>query len=92
MTSNNFDLNMLQWSLNLLKLHTYGICFWLLSQGSDVLCQVLILEGSLNSQLRTGMRRSLQTRHSLSVDGVRAIKPDAFCQLSHTQQWVSGVR
>lgn len=28
----------------------------------------------------------------LSVDGVRAIKPDAFCQLSHTQQWVCGVR
>lgn len=30
--------------------------------------------------------------HVLSVGDFRAIRPDAFCQLSHCQQWVCGDR
>lgn len=87
MKSDGFDLDMLQWSLKLM----WNI---LLATFSGPNCTLLTagFKGYLNSWLRSRMRWSLRTRHDLSVDDFRAIKPRAFCHLSHTQQWVCGDR
>lgn len=66
----------------------------LLASFSGVRCSLLSAHfgGVFELTVKDGNEIVLADSAWLSVNGVRAIKPDAFCQLSHTQQWVCGVR